>query len=235
MVTWGRDCLFGEVVDGVMVLNKAGKIVQWEWQNLASSFKFLELGASQVMPNHFHGILLFHEVGATRPGLTGNIAGKSPAQNESPSRPDGSPLRDGSSPLRGPKTASLGAVIGQFKSRVTKRIWKMPEPPFGSEITMNTSSATSAKWGPSGVTSRPIRSCGQMTRKTPETTCLQPKRTGRPNGPPCAFLILPQGFPSESGFGSPQVELLSSPAFSLSSALSSSSFRVPSGVSRVCN
>jgi putative transposase len=105
-----------------MVLNKAGKIVQWEWQNLASAFKFLELGASQVMPNHFHGILFFHEVGATRPGLTQNLAGKLITQNESVLGLDGSPLHP-----NGPKAGSLGAVIGQFKSRVTKRLWKIPE------------------------------------------------------------------------------------------------------------
>lgn len=28
---------------------------------------------------------------------------------------------------QGPKPASLGAIIAQFKSRVTKRIWKFPE------------------------------------------------------------------------------------------------------------
>ncbi len=33
---------------------------------------------------------------------------------------DGSPLP------RGPKPASLGAVMAQFKSRVTKRLWKIP-------------------------------------------------------------------------------------------------------------
>ena len=33
---------------------------------------------------------------------------------------EGSPLP------HGPKPASLGAVISQFKSRVTKRLWKIP-------------------------------------------------------------------------------------------------------------
>jgi REP element-mobilizing transposase RayT len=121
VVTWHRECLFGEVLDGEMIPNKIGKIVQWEWQNLALSFKFVELGASQVMPNHFHGILLFHDVGATRPGITGSFAGKTPEHNATVSGLDGSPLP------RGPKAASLGAIIGQFKSRVTKRLWKMPE------------------------------------------------------------------------------------------------------------
>lgn len=122
LVTGQRECLFGEVVNGVMIPNQAGKIVQWEWQNLARAFQFIELGIDQVMPNHFHGVLLFRDVGATRPSLTKNLAGKSLAQNESLPGLDGSPLRP-----NGPKSGSLGAVMGQFKSRVTKRLWKLPE------------------------------------------------------------------------------------------------------------
>ncbi len=38
--------------------------------------------------------------------------------------PDGN---DGSPLPRGPKPLSLGAIIGQFKSRVTKRLWKNPD------------------------------------------------------------------------------------------------------------
>jgi len=122
IVTWQRDCLFGEVINGEMQLNKAGKIVQWEWENLAQSFKFVELGIDQVMPNHFHGILLFNDVGATRPGITNTLAGENPLLNIAPAGRDGSPLLP-----RGPKPSSLGAIIGQFKSRVTKRLWKIPE------------------------------------------------------------------------------------------------------------
>lgn len=121
IVTWRRDCLFGEVVNGEMILNKAGKIVQWEWENLAQSFKFVELGIDQVMPNHFHGVLSFRDVGANRSGINDTMTGKNPLHNNIPSGLEGSPLP------RGPKAASLGAVIGQFKSRVTKRLWKMPE------------------------------------------------------------------------------------------------------------
>ncbi len=126
IVTWQRECLFGEVVNDVMQLNKAGKIVQWEWENLAQSFKFVELGIAQVMPNHFHGILSFRDVGANRSGVTNELAGQNPSSNSVPSGLDGSPLPMPTMP-RGPKAASLGAVIGQFKSRVTKRLWKIPE------------------------------------------------------------------------------------------------------------
>lgn len=103
-----------------MKLNQAGQIVQWEWINLSQRFKFIELGAFTVMPNHFHGIPIFHNVGATHPGITDAISGKIPLQNTAFDGPDGSPLP------RGPKPLSLGAIIAQFKSRVTKRMWKIP-------------------------------------------------------------------------------------------------------------
>jgi putative transposase len=111
IVTWHRECLFGEVVDGEMRLNDVGKIVQWEWLELPKRFCFVELGAFIVMPNHFHGILIFHEnAGATRLGLS----------ESGFSNLNGSPLP------RGPQPASLGGIMAQFKSRVTKRLWKMP-------------------------------------------------------------------------------------------------------------
>jgi len=121
IVTWHRECLFGEVVNGVMRLNKLGEIVQWEWLEFPKRLFFIELGAFVVMPNHFHGILIFHEnVGATRPGPTNLLSGKAPFLHATTEGIDGSPLP------HGPKPASLGAVMAQFKSRVTKRLWKIP-------------------------------------------------------------------------------------------------------------
>jgi putative transposase len=121
IVTWHRECLFGEVVDGIMRLNKAGQIVQWEWQELPKQFGYIQLGAYIVMPNHFHGILIFHEhVGATRQDLTVGRSGKAASPPLTSECIEGSPLP------RGPKPTSLGAFIAQFKSRVTKRLWKMP-------------------------------------------------------------------------------------------------------------
>ena len=121
IVTWQREMLFGEIVDGVMVLNDFGKIVQWEWLDLPKRFKYLELGTYIIMPNHVHCILIFHDhVGATRQGLTDALAGKEPMQTIDSDGIDGSPLP------RGPKPASLGAIMSQFKSRVTKRLWKIP-------------------------------------------------------------------------------------------------------------
>jgi putative transposase len=122
IVTWQREFLFGEIVNKEMMLNKVGKIVEWEWLELPKRLRYVELGAYVVMPNHFHGILFIHEnVGATRQGQTMSLSGADPLQTVTTEGIDGSPLP------RGPKPASLGAIIAQFKSRVTKRIWKFPE------------------------------------------------------------------------------------------------------------
>ncbi len=120
-VAWHRECLFGEMVNEEMKLNDAGKIVQREWPELPKRFRYIELGAFVVMPNHFHGILIFHEpAGATRQGLTITSSGNKPAPNTTHADVEGSPLP------HGPKPASLGAIVAQFKSRVTKRLWKTP-------------------------------------------------------------------------------------------------------------
>ena len=121
IVAWQREFLFGEVVNKGMMLNEVGKIIQWEWKELPKRLPFIELGAFMVMPNHFHGILIFHEnVGATRHGLTNAHLGNVSLSNVITDGTDGSPLP------RGPKPASLGAIMAQFKSRVTKRLWKIP-------------------------------------------------------------------------------------------------------------
>lgn len=125
--THQRECLFGEIVAGKMILNQVGKIVQWEWENLAQRFPFIELGAFVVMPNHFHGILIFHDssVGATHSEQISINNSNQPVPDWNSSDHDGAPLPNESLP-QGPKPGALGAIIGQFKSRVTKRIWKNP-------------------------------------------------------------------------------------------------------------
>ena len=58
-----RACLLGNIANGTMILNDAGKMVETEWLNLKTRFPNIELHEYVVMPNHFHGILEI--VGAT--------------------------------------------------------------------------------------------------------------------------------------------------------------------------
>ncbi|MBI9050872.1 MAG: transposase [Anaerolineaceae bacterium] len=77
--THGKECLFGNVDDGEMVLNELGRIV-WEiWQSLPARYPQIKLGSAVVMPNHFHTIIeiptdvgVIHELPLRRTGIDVN-------------------------------------------------------------------------------------------------------------------------------------------------------------------
>jgi putative transposase len=128
----GRECLFGEVVDGEMVLNTYGRVVATVWQRIPRHFARVELDEWVVMPNHMHGIIAITGVDG------GDATGRGEASPEvgpdgkraSPVEPclsttgdsrDASPLQGDSRPA-GPASGSLGAIVGNFKSVTTRRI-----------------------------------------------------------------------------------------------------------------
>jgi putative transposase len=55
--TFHRRPLFGEVVDGVMILNAAGLIADAQWQATREMRANVALHECVIMPNHMHGIL----------------------------------------------------------------------------------------------------------------------------------------------------------------------------------
>src|SRR5450759_502937 len=52
-----REHLFGEIVDGKMILNDAGKIADECWLEIPKHFPDSVLHEHIVMPNHVHGII----------------------------------------------------------------------------------------------------------------------------------------------------------------------------------
>ncbi len=58
IVTYGRKRLFGEIVDGQMILNPIGEIVNAEFLKSFELRKELYLGGYVIMPNHIHAILI---------------------------------------------------------------------------------------------------------------------------------------------------------------------------------
>jgi len=56
--TQNRECVFGNVVDGEMVLNDAGRVVESVWNDLPNHYPNVELDEFVIMPNHFHGIVM---------------------------------------------------------------------------------------------------------------------------------------------------------------------------------
>ena len=112
-----RECLFGEIFNEEMALSEMGRIVAEEWKGLESIRNNVVLDVFIIMPNHFHSIIFFTDsIGATptaRPIASGNIDGICGRSK------DGRPV--GIAPT-GPAPGSIGAIMAQFKSRVTKRI-----------------------------------------------------------------------------------------------------------------
>ena len=52
-----RTNVFGEIVDGEMRLNGAGKMIQQKWLEMPASFPVLILDEFMVMPDHMHMIV----------------------------------------------------------------------------------------------------------------------------------------------------------------------------------
>jgi putative transposase len=61
VVTRQRICPFGSVIDGEIILNEAGQIVQRVWNELPDHFSGTDIDAFAVMPNHIHGIIHISE------------------------------------------------------------------------------------------------------------------------------------------------------------------------------
>jgi putative transposase len=65
-VTFQREHLFGEITDGEMHLNEAGRIIWDVWEKLPVRFPNVILDEMVIMPNHFHGIVFITDE-ATEP------------------------------------------------------------------------------------------------------------------------------------------------------------------------
>jgi putative transposase len=55
--THNRECLFGEIVNGEMVLNDAGRMIEKWFYELPKKFDGIVLDEYIIMPNHIHYII----------------------------------------------------------------------------------------------------------------------------------------------------------------------------------
>ncbi len=119
--THNREYLLGEIIDGVVRLSEYGQIVAAEWARAVVVRPDVSLDAWVVMPNHIHGIIIINDhVGAgRRPAPTDAAMDPHLARRDRPT-----PTETPSNPTQalGVKPGSIGAIMAQFKSVVTKRI-----------------------------------------------------------------------------------------------------------------
>lgn len=129
-----HECIFGEIVQQIMILNDAGKIAEQCWLSIPEHFPNAILHEYVVMPNHIHGIIeITGIVGANHHSPVNNmdtmdIVGAnhhSPinemdkmdivrAKNFSPQ-----PIAQPPQPFRSP-SRTIGSIIRGFKIGVTK-------------------------------------------------------------------------------------------------------------------
>jgi REP element-mobilizing transposase RayT len=69
------ECLFGNVTNGVMILNPAGEMIESYWLNLIEDYSNIKLYEYVVMPNHFHGIIDIVEMLALKHKKLGEMIG----------------------------------------------------------------------------------------------------------------------------------------------------------------
>ena len=104
-----RTCLFGNVTDGILIHNSFGNAVVNAWNDLPNHHP-IEIGASVVMPNHFHGII---HVGA-QPAVP------KPTSTHSMTRAQqAAPLQRNFGDM---PASAIPTIVRSFKSAVTKRI-----------------------------------------------------------------------------------------------------------------
>ena len=63
IITKYRKHLFGDIVDGKMILNEYGKILYTCWCDLPDHYDNLKLDEFVIMPDHIHGIMIIVEAG----------------------------------------------------------------------------------------------------------------------------------------------------------------------------
>lgn len=97
--TENREYLFGDIVDGKMVVNNIGNMIKKLWNKIPERFNMVELDIFQIMPNHLHGVIQIN-VGA----------GFIPARDLISTRDKRATTR---------VAPTVGDIIGAFKSLTT--------------------------------------------------------------------------------------------------------------------
>jgi putative transposase len=107
-----RRKYFGEIEKGEMILSELGELVIKIWTAIPAKFENVKLDAYQVMPDHFHGIIILKE-GGHLINLPAGQAGQMRASGQKPVFNSGI----NNNPMESMGT-SLGKIIRWFKGRV---------------------------------------------------------------------------------------------------------------------
>ena len=123
IVTHDRETLFDDPV--------FCRVAETMWQRISCHSPHVKLDEWVVMPNHIHGIIVIVDDPHSSEASVGScLAENGAAHGESPL--GAKPLSTDASlpePPCGPPSGSLGAIVGNFKSVVARRINRIRKTP----------------------------------------------------------------------------------------------------------
>lgn len=112
-----RECLFGAIRNGEMVLNDYGKIVEFTWFDLPNHNAHVILDEFGIMPNHVHGIIVLDDIHVG--------AGSEPAPTEHAPTTDTAATESRPPIIR----HGLPEIVRQFKTFSARRINQKRQTP----------------------------------------------------------------------------------------------------------
>lgn len=144
--THERELLFGDVIDDVMQRTSLGQIAHDCWLTTPDHFPDVEIDCFVVMPNHVHAIIVIHDreskensdnnnnpnpnntVGNgdqspdnhNNPNANNTVGTRHALSLHTPNEPKYGVMKNGRFYPAGVKPRSLGAIVGSYKSAVTK-------------------------------------------------------------------------------------------------------------------
>ncbi|MCI0404773.1 MAG: hypothetical protein L0209_01650, partial [candidate division Zixibacteria bacterium] len=116
----GREGLFGEIRNGGMELNAAGRMVQTVWEELPKHYPGVDIDEFVIMPNHVHGIIIINE-------MVGAIHELPVQKHDLPAQKQGLPVQKPiqntlESNRKARRQMLLPKIVGRFKMNSAKRV-----------------------------------------------------------------------------------------------------------------
>lgn len=122
--TYARELLFGDVVDKSMQPTELGQIAHDGWLTTPDHFPNVEIDCFVVMPNHVHAIVIIYDPEQQSDETKNNdrdVGTRHALSLRDPNEPQKyGVIKNGRFYPSGVKPRSLGAIVGSYKSAVTK-------------------------------------------------------------------------------------------------------------------
>jgi putative transposase len=110
-----RECIFGEIVNDKMILNRNGYIVKQCWRDLPNYYDNCKLDSFIIMPNHIHGIIQIK-------GYKYKSVKKIYDNNEIGNVSNVETIHESSLWVKYRRKMLLSKIVGKFKMRTSKII-----------------------------------------------------------------------------------------------------------------